>query len=158
MSKNKFYNLVIIGGGLSSCVFASSYIKNGFTGKVAIVEAGRKLGGRSSTRISYANEGWELNHGAPNFNITNKSKNSLLEDFVNELLEAKIIQHDPSELVEIDSSGRFYSEVKHNFHQGKNYIPRSNMTQFSSDILLLNNSKNQIDFYFEELIIRITNF
>ena len=155
MSKNKFYNLVIIGGGLSSCVFASSYVKKGFKGKIAIVEAGRKLGGRSSTRYSFTNKGWELNHGSPNFNITNKSNNLLLNNFINELLDAKFIHPDPSELIELNCSKHLNLESNYDFHKGNNYIPRSNMTKLSEDIISLNNSENQVDFYFEELIIKL---
>ena len=46
------YDLLIIGGGISSCVFASKYLKDNITKKAALIEIGRGLGGRSSTRIS----------------------------------------------------------------------------------------------------------
>ena len=46
------YDLLIIGGGISACVFASKYLKNNITKKIAVIEIGRGLGGRSSTRIS----------------------------------------------------------------------------------------------------------
>jgi len=74
------YDLLIIGGGISACVFASKYLKNNITKKVGLIEIGRGLGGRSSTRISKRFKGWKLNHGAPNFNISN-SKNNLLFNF-----------------------------------------------------------------------------
>ena len=32
------YDLAIIGGGISSCVFVSSHIINGFNGRIAIIE------------------------------------------------------------------------------------------------------------------------
>ena len=71
MKSDFTYDLVIIGGGISACVFASKYLKNNITKKIALVEIGRGLGGRSSTRISQRFKGWKLNHGAPNFNIFN---------------------------------------------------------------------------------------
>ena len=86
MRNEHFYDLIIIGGGISSSVFISSHIKNGFSGRVAIIENGRNLGGRSSTRYSLINNGWQLNHGSPNLNICNKTKNKLLETFIQELL------------------------------------------------------------------------
>ena len=73
MENSKTFDLLIIGGGISSCVFVSSHIKNGFNGRIAIIENGRQLGGRSSTRNSLTNKGWKLNHGSPNFNICNLS-------------------------------------------------------------------------------------
>ena len=36
------YDVAIIGGGISSCVFVSNYIKNGFNGKIAIIENGNE--------------------------------------------------------------------------------------------------------------------
>ena len=52
MKSDFTYDLLIIGGGISACVFASKYLKNNLTKKVGLIEIGRGLGGRSSTRIS----------------------------------------------------------------------------------------------------------
>ena len=73
MINNTFYDIAIIGGGISSCVFSSFHLKNGYQGRIAIIENGRNLGGRSSTRNSISNSGWQLNHGSPNFNICNSN-------------------------------------------------------------------------------------
>ena len=82
MKSDFTYDLVIIGGGISSCVFASKYLKNNITKKVGLIEIGRGLGGRSSTRISKRFKGWKLNHGAPNFNIFNSKNNPLLKSYI----------------------------------------------------------------------------
>ena len=50
MINDTFYDIAIIGGGISSCVFSSFHLKNGYQGRIAIIENGRNLGGRSSTR------------------------------------------------------------------------------------------------------------
>ena len=91
MNKDNLYDIAIIGGGISSSVFASNYIKNDTKGRIAIIENGRNLGGRSSTRNSISNKGWRLNHGAPNFNICNSSNNKLLKAFIQELLDLSLI-------------------------------------------------------------------
>ncbi len=98
MKSDFTYDLLIIGGGISACVFASRYLKNNITKKVALIEIGRGLGGRSSTRISKRFKGWKLNHGAPNFNIFNSKNNPLLKNYINELLENKIIKIDDSDV------------------------------------------------------------
>jgi predicted NAD/FAD-dependent oxidoreductase len=59
MINDTVYDIAIIGGGISSSVFVSTHIKNGFKGKIAIIENGRNLGGRASTRISFINSGWK---------------------------------------------------------------------------------------------------
>ncbi len=153
MSNYNYYEIAIIGGGISSCVFASTHIKNGFNGSIAIIENGRNLGGRSSTRNSLANKNWQLNHGSPNFNICNKRNNQFLKAFIDDLLEAKIIQSDSSELIEL--YGEYKSKIKSNFYIGSNYISNSSMSELCHKIISLNNLKNQIDYYFETLIVKI---
>ena len=86
------YDLIVIGGGISSCTFISNLLAKGFKGKIAIIETGRNLGGRCSSRISKKNSGWILNHGSPHFNIINKSNDLKLNNFISELLEKKILQ------------------------------------------------------------------
>ena len=97
MKSDLNYDLLIIGGGISSCVFASKYIQKNVKEKVGLIETGRGLGGRSSTRISKRYKGWKLNHGAPNLNIRNSKNNLLLRNYIDELLENKFIKIDDSE-------------------------------------------------------------
>ena len=82
MKKGYKYDLLIIGGGISACVFASRYIQHNITKKIALIEVGRGLGGRSSTRISKKHKDWKLNHGAPSFNISNRENNILLKNYI----------------------------------------------------------------------------
>ena len=86
MQRDFTYDLLIVGGGISACVFASKYLKNNISKKVALIEIGRGLGGRSSTRISKRFKGWKLNQGSPNFNISNNKNNLLLKSYIDELL------------------------------------------------------------------------
>ena len=155
MITDTFYDIAIIGGGISSCVFASSHIKNGFKGKIALIENGRNLGGRSSTRKSFSNSGWQLNHGAPNFNICNRNNNKLLKNFIEELLDLKIIQPDSSDLSELYEESRDPKKIYSHFYSGKNYISVTSMSDLSKQIILKNNSRNQIDYFFETLIIEL---
>ena len=98
MKSNLTYDLLIIGGGISACVFASKYLKNNITKKIALIEIGRGLGGRSSTRISKRFKGWKLNHGSPNFNISNSKNNLLLKSYIDELIDNKFIKIDDSDI------------------------------------------------------------
>ena len=133
MRNDELYDLAIIGGGISSCVFASSHIKNGFNGRIAIIENGRILGGRASTRNSLKNNGWQLNHGSPNLNICNNNNDHLLKTFIQELLDSKIIQSDYSDFVELHNKPLPDSEINSNFHKGVNYISRFSMSELSKD-------------------------
>ena len=149
------YDIAIIGGGISSCVFTSSHIKNGFNGRIAIIEYGRDLGGRSSTRNSLANKGWQLNHGSPNFNICNYTNNSLLKNFINQLLDKGFIQTDSSELNKMYANNDLKTKINSDFYSGENYISKNSMSELSRQIISLNKFKNQIDYFFKTLIVKL---
>jgi len=147
------YDLVIIGGGISACVFASQYLKNNITKKIALIEIGRGLGGRSSTRISKRFKGWKLNHGAPNFNISNNENSTLLKSFIDELLENKFIKIDDSDTFLLNRDLNSETQKKSEFSNGVNYLSTDSMSQLSQNIINSNNLKGKIDFYFETLIV-----
>ncbi len=155
MGEDNVYDFAIIGGGISSCVFVSNHIKNGFNGRFAIIENGRNLGGRSSTRNSLANNGWKLNHGSPNFNINNKTKNKLLKIFIKELLDSNLIQNDPSDVIKLYDGYIFDSETNSNFYRGANYISNTSMSELLNNIVSKNNLKKQIEYFFETLIVKL---
>ena len=147
------YDLVLIGGGISACVFASKYLKKNFSKKIALIEVGRGLGGRSSTRISKRFKGWKLNHGAPNLNICNSKNNTLLKSYINELLANNLIKIDDSDLVTLYEESNLENIKKSQFSSGVNYLSLFSMSQLSQNIIELNNLRGKIEFYFETLIV-----
>ena len=153
MESDFTYDLLIIGGGISACVFASKYCQNNSTKKLALIEAGRGFGGRSSTRISKKFEGWKLNHGAPNLNILNSKNNLLLKSYIDELLENKFIKIEDSELFLLGEETKLENIKKSEFAKGVNYLSLNSMSQLSQNIIDFSKSKEKIDFYFETLIV-----
>ena len=146
------YDLLIIGGGISACVFASNYQQDNITKKIALIEAGRGLGGRSSTRISKRFKGWKLNHGAPNFNINNRKDNLLLRNYIDELLEKDFIKVDDSELTFLGDEPKLENINNSEFYCGDNYLASPSMSVLSQNIIEFNNLKDRIDLFFETLI------
>ena len=153
MKKGFKYDLIIIGGGISACVFASKYLRNNTTKKIALIEVGRGLGGRSSTRISKKFKGWRLNHGSPNLNICNSKNDFLLKSYIDELLENKLIKIDDSEIVSLDEEANLETMINSEFNCGIKYHSLFSMSQLSENIIELNNLRGNIDFYFETLIV-----
>ena len=153
MKGNFSYDLLIIGAGISGCVFASKYSQNNITKKIALIEVGRGFGGRSSTRISKRFKGWKLNHGAPNFNISNSEDNNLLKNYINELLERKFIKIDDSEFISLGDRPKSESINNSGFYCGDSYLSSLSMSQLSQRIIELNNLKGKIDLFFETLIL-----
>ena len=135
MKSDVTYDLLIIGGGISACVFASKYLKNNITKKIALIEIGRGLGGRSSTRISKRFKGWKLNHGAPNFNISNSKNNLLLKSYIDELLAKKFIKIDDSDIFFLNQDLNADSQKKSEFSCGVNYLSSDSMSQLSQKII-----------------------
>ena len=152
MKSDFTYDLLIIGGGISACVFASQYFQINPRRKVALIEVGRGLGGRSSTRITKRFKGWELNHGAPNLNICSK-KNQLIKSYIDELLENKFIKIDDSDFVFLGEESNLNTFKNSEFFRGDNYLSLFSMSQLSQNIIGFNNIKEKIDFYFETLIV-----
>jgi len=153
MKSDFTYDLLIVGGGISACVFASKYLKSNNTKKVALIEIGRGLGGRSSTRISKRFKGWKLNHGAPNFNISNSKNNLLLKSYIDELLANKFIKIDDSDIFFLNDDYSSETQKKSEFSCGVNYLSLNSMCQLSQKIIESNDLKKKIDFYFETLIV-----
>ena len=153
MSINLTYDVLIIGGGISACVFASKHIQNNNKKNIALIEVGRGLGGRSSTRISKRFKGWKLNHGAPNFNIRNSEDNPLLKNYIDELLENKFIKIDDSELISLGDEPKLENTRKSEFYCGDSYLSSFSMSELSQKIIEFNNSKGKVDLFFETLIV-----
>ena len=128
------YDLLIIGGGISACVFASRYLKNNITKKIALIEIGRGLGGRSSTRLSKRFKGWKLNHGAPNFNVSNSKNNLLLKSYIDELLENKFIKIDDSDIFFLNQDLNSETIKKSEFSCGVNYLSFYSMSELSKNL------------------------
>ena len=149
------YDLVVIGGGISSSTFIASILKQGFKGKIAVVEAGRGLGGRCATRYRSKHKKFALNHGCPNFNIKNFKKNSLLDNFIKELLDNNFIKSLDNSFFELDENYQFSNKNDSDFYLGKVYTSSTNMSKLIENLIHLYNLKDQIDFYFETLIVKL---
>ena len=60
LERNFSYDLLIIGGGISACVFASKYLQNNISKKIALIEAGRGLDLHHAVRVLHAGLAPEL--------------------------------------------------------------------------------------------------
>ena len=149
------YDLVVIGGGISSAIFIANIIKQGFKGKIALVEAGRGLGGRCSTRYSYKEKKLSINHGCPNFNIKNFKEDICLDNFIKELLDKNLVKSLDDSIFEIDENYKFSKNSHNEFYLGNVYTSNTNMSKLVENLVHLYKTKDQIDFYFETLIIKL---
>ena len=149
------YDLVVIGGGISSSTFVANILKQGFKGKIAVVEAGRGLGGRCSTRYHYKDKRLALNHGCPNLNIKNNQKDSYLDNFLKEILDKNLIRSLDNSFFLLDDNYKVSEKYHDDFYSGNVYTSTSNMSKLVENLFLIYNLNNQIDFYFETLIVKL---
>jgi predicted NAD/FAD-dependent oxidoreductase len=59
----------VIGAGVAGCALAAGLRRGGWGGPIVLWEAGRGPGGRAATRRSRHDPGWQIDHGAPLFNL-----------------------------------------------------------------------------------------
>ena len=149
------YDLIVIGGGISSATFIANILKQGFKGKIAVLEAGRGLGGRCSTRYCSKDKRLALNHGCPNFNIRNSQKDLCLDNFIKELLDKKFIRSLNNSIFEIDQNYKISKTYDNEFYLGNVYTSTTNMSKLVENLIHLYDSDYQIDFYFETLIVKL---
>ncbi|MEA5413231.1 NAD(P)-binding protein, partial [Synechococcus sp. BA-120 BA3] len=62
-------SVAVIGAGVAGCALAAGLRRGGWGGSIVLREAGRGPGGRAATRRSRHDAGWQVNHGAPLFNL-----------------------------------------------------------------------------------------
>ena len=149
------YDLIVIGGGISSATFIANILKEDFKGKIAVVEAGRGLGGRCSTRYRYKDKKLALNHGCPIFNVQNLQKNSSLDNFIKELLDNNFVKSLDNSVFEVDDNLDLSNKNENDFYFGNVYRSFKNMSNLVENLFHLYNSNDQIDFYFETLIVKL---
>ena len=67
---NKNYDFIVIGAGISACTFASVLNKRFSDASILLVEHGRRIGGRATTRKSRKNKILEFDHGLPSISFS----------------------------------------------------------------------------------------
>ena len=75
---NKNYDFIVIGAGISACTFASVLNKRFSDASILLVEHGRRIGGRATTRKSRKNKILEFDHGLPSISFSKHISQDLL--------------------------------------------------------------------------------
>ena len=82
------YDYIVIGAGISACTFASTLNKKSSDISILLVEHGRRIGGRATTRKSRKNYILEFDHGLPSINFSKHISEDIL-DLVSPLINSK---------------------------------------------------------------------
>ena len=82
------YDFIVIGAGISACTFASLLNKRSPDLSILLVEHGRRIGGRATTRKSRKNKILEYDHGLPSINFSKNISEDILK-LVSPLIKSK---------------------------------------------------------------------
>ena len=85
---NNMYDFIVIGAGISACTFSSCLNKRFPDVSILLVEHGRRIGGRSTTRKSRENKILEFDHGLPFISFSKNVSQDILS-LISPLINSK---------------------------------------------------------------------
>ncbi|MBL6741324.1 MAG: NAD(P)-binding protein [Synechococcus sp. BS301-5m-G53] len=96
-------DLAVIGAGLAGCSLIGRLQQLGSDLNIALIEAGRGLGGRAATRRRRDQSGWLLNHGAPGFGLS-ESMTEGMEALLEPVRSSGVLQRDERPVLSLDAA------------------------------------------------------
>ena len=148
---NTFYDFIVIGAGISACTFAKT-INNRCSGaSLLLIEHGRRIGGRSTTRKSTRNKILEFDHGLPSFSL-NQNISQDIFTLISPIIKSKKLI-DITENIFIVNE---FSEIDHINSDVKFYRGFPYMINFCEEIIKQSINPNQINFLFQTFAKTIT--
>ena len=112
------HDLVVVGAGLSGCAFVRRLHQLGWTGSLAMVEAGRGPGGRSASRLRRGDSDWCLDHGAPGFNLLDPHEPKVAA-LLEPLRASGVLRREWGDCLGVDEEGEVVSCPDHSFLSGE---------------------------------------
>ena len=145
-----FYDFIVIGAGISACTFASSINKKFPDFSVLLIEHGRRLGGRSSTRKSRKSFFLQFDHGLPSLSFSRNISPDLIP-VISPLINSKKLVDITEDILEINE----YGDLVNILMQKNIYRCIPYMINFSEAIIQQSRNLNKIDFLFKTLVKKI---
>ena len=144
---NNLYDFVVVGAGISGCTFASSINKKFPEASILLVEQGRRIGGRSTTRKSRKNLNLEFDHGLPSINFSDSISRDLFS-FISPLIKSKRLIDISKEILLINEFGFLNKQA----NEKNIFRCLPFMINFSKEIINQSTNPEKINFLFETLI------
>jgi len=138
------YDFVVVGAGISGCTFASSINKKFPKASILLVEHGRRLGGRSTTRKSRKNLNLEYDHGLPSFNLSDNISDDLFS-LISPLIKSKRLIDISNDILLINEFGSLNKQVI----DKKIFRCLPFMINFSKEIIDQSKNPEKINFLFQ---------
>ncbi len=148
---NNFYDFIVIGAGISACTFVSSLHKRHSDASILLVEQGRRLGGRSTTRKSRKNIILEFDHGLPSISF-GKTISTDLSSLISPLIKSNKLLDITKDILFLNEFGEMkYLSTNERIYRGFPF-----MINFCEEIIKQALNSKKIHFLFETVAKSIT--
>tara|TARA_B100000214_G_C23962638_1_gene626086 strand:+ start:1334 stop:2443 length:1110 start_codon:yes stop_codon:yes gene_type:complete len=144
------YDLIVIGAGISACTFASTFNKRFPDSSILLVEQGRRIGGRATSRKTRKNISFEFDHGLPSISLTNNISKDL-KSLIIQLLNTKKLIDISNEILIINEFG----EIDNYFNNQKIYRGYPFMINLCNGIINQSFNSRKINFLFNTFINKV---
>ena len=144
---HNIYDFTVIGAGISACTFASLLNKRSSDLSILLVEHGRRIGGRATTRKSRKNKILEYDHGLPSINFSKHVSEDILK-LVLPLINSKKLIDISKDILLINEFGILNKAVNHDLI----YRSSPSMVNFCEEIINQSINQKKINFLFQTLI------
>ncbi|WP_269604046.1 NAD(P)-binding protein [Prochlorococcus marinus] len=143
---NKIYDCIVIGAGISACTFASFLNQRFSDASILLIEQGRRLGGRSTTRKSRKNKILEFDHGLPSISFSKHISKDILT-LISPLISSKKMVDISKDILIMNEFGI----LKNVFTNDKIYRSVPFMKNFCEEIVNQSMNPKKINFLFQTL-------
>tara|TARA_B100000700_G_scaffold234904_1_gene260408 strand:+ start:552 stop:1673 length:1122 start_codon:yes stop_codon:yes gene_type:complete len=148
---NNKYDFIVIGAGISACTFATYLNSRLPNTSILLVDHGRRIGGRSTTRESRSYPNLEFDHGLPSINLSKELTNDL-KKFILPLIKTKTLIDITTDILVINNN----SDIDYLINQPNNheriYRGFPYMNRICQEIIQQSVSPSNIHFLYQSLI------
>ena len=143
----KIYDFIVIGAGISACTFASFLNRRFSDASILLVEHGRRLGGRATTRKSRKNQIREFDHGLPSISFSQYVSQDILT-VISPLINSKKLVDISKKILLMNKLGALNTAyTSENIYRSLPF-----MINFCEEIINQSNTPKKINFLFQTLI------
>ena len=149
------YDFIVIGAGISACTFASCLHKRFSDASILLIENGRRIGGRATTRKSRKNAILEFDHGLPSISFSENISQGI-QTLIAPLIDSKKLVDISNDILVINE----YGEIDNLFKKEITYRSIPFMKNFCDALINQSINTKKIHFAFETItksIKRINN-
>ena len=144
---NDTHDFIVIGAGISACTFASFLNKRFSDASILLVENGRRIGGRATTRKSRKNKILEFDHGLPSISFSKNISQDILK-LILPLINKKQLVDISQDILLINEFGVLNNSI----NNYTTYRSLPFMINFCEELINQSSNPKKINFLFRTFI------